>query len=220
MKLQRTTLILIVLALGLGGFVYFHEIKVEPQRQAAKAKQGKLFSFEKEQIQAFTIKNPEQTLKFERVNQQPGDEKRISPWQMKFPLDVPASDPSVSFLLNWLVDAKSDRTLTVSADDLQEYGLDKPQAKIEVTLKNQETHELILGKPNFNKSFLYAEADPPVNKPQQREVVLVPMDFQYAVSRPLSEWQAKAEKTPDNSGNNSDQPVPEKLEEASPSPSP
>ncbi|HEY9872734.1 MAG TPA: DUF4340 domain-containing protein [Candidatus Obscuribacterales bacterium] len=216
MKLQRTTLILIVLALGLGSFVYFYEIKAEPQRQAAKAKQGKLFSFEKEQIQAFTIKNPEQTLKFERVNQQPGDEKRISPWQMKLPLDVPASDPSVSFLLNWLVDAKSDRTLTVPADDLQEYGLDRPQAKVEVTLKNQETHELILGKPNFNKSFLYAEADPPVNKPQQRELVLVPMDFQYAVNRPLSEWQAKAEKKPDNS----DKSVPENSEKSTPAPSP
>jgi hypothetical protein len=110
---------------------------------------------------------------------------------MKFPVDTPASDPSVAFLVNLLVNAKSDRILNVSADELQQYGLDQPQGIVEIKLKNQQTHQLILGKSNFNNTFLYAQADPPADKPQQRQLVLLTKDFENAVQRPLSEWQSK-----------------------------
>ena len=208
MKLQRTTLILILLAFGLGGFVYFSEIKETPQGEAAKAKEQKIFSFEEEEIQSLTIKNQGQTLRFERVNQKAGDKANISPWQMKAPRDVPASDPAVSYLLNLLVDRKSnspeetpgDRTFTAPSSQLQEYGLDKPLATVEVKLKNQQTHQLILGKPDFSGNFLYAQADPPVKTSQQLQVLLVPISFEDAVKRPLSEWQEKENTKQDNSG--------------------
>ncbi len=190
MKLQWTTWILVFLALGLGGFVYFYETKSAPQQEAATIKERKVFDFDKEQIQSFTIKTPEQLLKFERI-QQVGTPASQSPWQMKFPVDTLASDPSVAFLLNLLVSAKSDRTLTVSADEIQQYGLDQPQAIVEVKLKNQQTHQLILGKSNFNNTFLYAQVDPPTDKPQQRQLVLLTKDLENAVKRPLSEWQSK-----------------------------
>jgi hypothetical protein len=193
MKLQRTTLILILLALGLGGVVYFYEIQAAPQREAAKANSRQIFSFEEAQIQSLTIKNPEQTWKFERVNRKAGDVASISNWQMKAPIDSPASDPAVSFLLNLLVKGSSDRTLSVPSAQLQEYGLDKPLATVEVKLKNQQTHQLILGKPDFTRSFLYARSDPQAFTGEQLEVLLVPINFEYAVQRPLSEWQAKKE---------------------------
>ncbi|MFE1744551.1 DUF4340 domain-containing protein [Coleofasciculus sp. H7-2] len=217
MKLKRTTWILILLALSLGGFVYFYEIKGAPQREAAQAKQKDIFSFEKDQIQALTVKSQEQTLKFERVTQQAVDKPSISQWQMKAPSDAPASDPSVSYLLDLLVDGKSDRTLSIFANQLQEYGLDKPQATIEVRLNNQQTHQIILGKPNFNSSFLYAQVDPPAPTPQQLEVLLVPIDFEYGVKRPLSEWQAKEAVKKDSPDNTSDKVTPSQSPQPSPS---
>ncbi|HEY9691264.1 MAG TPA: DUF4340 domain-containing protein [Oculatellaceae cyanobacterium] len=190
MKLQWTTWILVLLALSLGGFVYFSETKPAPQQETATIKERKIFDFDKDQIQSFTIKTPEQLLKFERV-QQAGTPASKTPWQMKFPVDTPASDPSVTFLVNLLVNAKSDRILTVAADEIQQYGLDQPQAIVEIKLKNQQTHQLILGKSNFNNTFLYAQADPPADKPQQRQLVLLTKDLENAVQRPLSEWQSK-----------------------------
>ena len=190
MKLQWTTWILVLLALGLGGFVYFFETKSAPQQKEAIIKERKVFDFAQDQIQYFTIKTPEQLLSFERV-QQAGIQISKSPWQMKFPVDTPASDPSVGFLLNLLVNAKSDRILTVAADEIQQYGLDQPQAIVEIKLKNQQTHQLILGKSNFNNTFLYAQVDPPTDKPQQRQLVLLTKDLENAVKRPLSEWQSK-----------------------------
>jgi hypothetical protein len=188
MKLQKTTWVLLIVALFLGGFVYFYEIVGTPQREAAKEAEKQLFSFEEDEIQRVNIYIQEESRKFERVSEpEPG-------WRMTEPKDVPASDPSVAFLLNLLVEGKSDRIIpNVSPENLKEYGLDKPQAMVTVRLNNDETHEILLGKPDFNNSFLYAQIDPFSDKSQQSNVFLVPMDFEYAVNRPLSEWEQPQE---------------------------
>ena len=184
MKLQRTTLILLLLAAGLGGFVYYYEIQGATQRQEAKEQQQQIFSFREDQVQSLTIKNKDQILRFER-SKGAGEPK----WQMKSPSNTPASDASVAYLLDLLVSGKSDRTLAVPVAQLQEYGLQEPQVTVEVKLNTQETHRLILGQPNFNRSFLYAQADPPVQPSGQVNVLLVSTNFENAVNRPLSEWK-------------------------------
>lgn len=186
MKLQRTTLILLLLALGLGGFVYFYEIQGATQRQEAKVQGRQIFSFEEDQVQSFTVKTKEQTLLFERGNQSSKPK-----WLMKAPSQTPASDASVSYLMNLLAKGKSDRAIQVPVAQLQEYGLDQPQATIEVKLKNQTTHQLILGKPDFNRNFLYAQADPAVKSAKDVSVLLVSTDFENAVNRPLAEWKSQ-----------------------------
>ncbi|MEQ8466381.1 DUF4340 domain-containing protein [Coleofasciculus sp. E1-EBD-02] len=188
MKLQKTTWVLLIVALFLGGFVYFYEIVGTPQREAAKEAEKQLFSFEEDEIQQVNIYIQEESRKFERVSEpEPG-------WRMTEPKEVPASDPSVAFLLNLLVEGKSDRIIpNVPPENLKDYGLDKPQAMVTVRLKNDETHEILLGKPDFNNSFLYAQIDPFSDKSQQSNVFLVPMDFEYAVNRPLSEWEQPQE---------------------------
>jgi len=188
MKLQKTTWMLLIVALFLGGFVYFYEIVGTPQREAAKEAEKQLFSFEEDEIQRVNIYIQEESRKFERVSEPEPS------WRMTEPKDVPASDPSVAFLLNLLVEGKSDRIIpNVSPETLKDYGLDKPQAMVTVRLTNDETHEIILGKPDFNNSFLYAQIDPFSDKSQQSNVFLVPMDFEYAVNRPLSEWEQPQE---------------------------
>lgn len=205
MKLQRTTLILLFLALGLGGFVYFNEVQNTTQQQEAKAKQ-QIFSFEAEQVQSFKVKTKEQILEFER-EQKAGK----SIWQMKVPSNTLASDASISYLMDLLVKGKINRTIEVAANQLQEYGLAQPQATIEVKLKNQQTHQLVLGKPDFNRNFLYAQADPPAKLAGNVDVILVSPDFENAVSRQLSEW--KSQDVSDSSSKDT-------LREASPSPAP
>ncbi len=181
MKLPKTTLILLLLALGIGGFVYFYEIRGATQRQEAKDNGGELFSFTEEQVKAFSIKNQNQTLKFEQID---------SKWQMKEPSNTPASSASVAYLLNLLETGKSTRTFSVPATQLGEYGLNEPLAAIAITLKNAETHQLILGKPDFNRTSLYALADPPAKSKGNVNVLLVSPDFANAVNRQLSEWKS------------------------------
>ncbi|RCJ30575.1 hypothetical protein A6770_21020 [Nostoc minutum NIES-26] len=188
MKLPRTTLILILLALGLGGFVYFYEIQGATQREEIKEKQQRIFSFTSDDVQSLAVKTQKLTVNLERNSQSDN-----SKWLLKSPVSEPANDAIVSYLMDLLVEGKSDRTLSIPANQLGEFGLDRPQATINVILKNQKTHQLLLGKPDFNRRFVYARADSAPQPNGNINVLLVSTDFENAVNRDLSEWKQPVE---------------------------
>ena len=198
MKLPKTTLILILLALGLSGFVYFYEIRGETQREQVKTQQQQIFSFSEDDIQSLTIKKPDITLNLER-----NTETESSQWLLTSSTSEPANDGIVAYLTDLLVQGESDRTLSTPANQLGEFGLDQPLATIDITLKNQTTHQLILGKPDFNGRFLYAKTDSTTPENGNVNILLVSTDFQNAVNRDISEWQkpedpSEAEITPED----------------------
>ncbi|MBD6619456.1 DUF4340 domain-containing protein [Komarekiella sp. 'clone 1'] len=184
MKLPRTTLILILLALGLGGFVYFYEIQGATQREEIKEKNQQIFSFGEDDVQSLIVKTKNITLNLER-NTQSSNPK----WSLKSPTSGPANDAIVSYLMDLLVKGKSNRTLSIPANQRGEFALDQPQATINIILKNQQSHQLILGKPDFSGRFLYAQADPAAKPDGNIDVLLVSTDFANAVNRELSEWR-------------------------------
>lgn len=212
MKLQRTTLFLLCTAIVLGGVVYLAETQEAKQREVAKITKLPIFGFKEDQIQALTIYQDEETLEFERAT------GKDTGWRLKTPKDVPASNAAVAFLLNLLVEGKSDRSFLIKPKQLPDYGLDKPLAVISIKLKNQQSHQLILGKPDFNRSSLYAQVDPSVQLPNSWNVLLVPIDFEYAVNRPLSEWQSKSELDIPKPSPTSTSPTPTPSPTASPTP--
>ena len=188
--MQKTTLILILLATLLGGFVYFYEIKGAEQREANQAKGKQIFDFEEAEIKKITIEKQNEILEFIKTN----DETK--PWLMKKPEDVAASDAAVSFLLNLLVKGESDRTFAITPNQEEEYGFNNPLAKVKIELKNQENYQIILGKTSFDNQFIYAQISPQKERerlPSQetREILLVKIDFKYAVERELQEWKDK-----------------------------
>lgn len=185
MKFPKTTLILILLALGLGGFVYFHEIKGKNQQAEIKIQNQKIFAFTADDVQSLTIKIKETTLQLERRNTSEKPQ-----WEIKSPISALANDAIVSYLMDLLVKGKSERTVLISSAELSEFGLDKPVATIDVKLKNKQSHQLILGKGDFNNQFLYAQADSNKNM----NLLLVSKDFVNAVNRDISEWKQPAEK--------------------------
>lgn len=190
MKLQRTTWALLTVAILLGGGVYLYETVGKPHQQEVKAKQKQIFTFQEEDIKTLTIETKGQPLKFERTKD------KNKPWQMKQPENIMASDAAVSFLLNLLVERQRDRAITVPVEQIKDYGLEPPVATITVQLANQETHKLILGNPNIEDLYIYAQIDPPPQASKEVQVVLVPKEFQYAVERELAEWKQPEEKEP------------------------
>ncbi|MEH2332615.1 DUF4340 domain-containing protein [Nostoc sp.] len=184
MKLPRTTLILILLALALGGFVYFYEIRGTTVREETKEQKQKIFSFREDDVESLTVKTKKLTLNLER-----SPESSNPKWLIKSPISGPANDAIVSYLMDLLVKGNSERTLSTPAKQLGEFALDPPQATINITLKNRQSHQLILGKSNFNGRFLYAQADPAAKPDGNINVLLVSTDFANAVNRELSEWK-------------------------------
>ena len=207
MKFQKTPLILLTIALILGAFVYLYEVQGKPQREMAKAETEQLFAFKEEEVRSLSLTTPTQTVAFAktpaaRLSSAPKvDQKATQPsaetlvWAMTAPEKAVANDASVAYLLNLLATGKRQQTLTVAAAKQAEFGLDKPIAIAEVKLANQQTHRLVLGKPNFNRSALYAQVDPPTQAQPDLTVVLVSTDFENAINRPLADWKVKAPTT-------------------------
>ncbi|MBD2165837.1 DUF4340 domain-containing protein [Calothrix membranacea FACHB-236] len=194
MKFSRATLILILLALGLGSFVYFHEIRGATQREEVKDQKQQIFAFTADDVQSLKITTAKLSLAVER-NPQDSPPK----WLLKSPVSEPANDAIVSYLMDLLVKGKSDRSLSIPPNQKGDFGLDNPQATINITLKNQQSHQLLLGTTNFNRRFLYAQADPSVKPDGNIDVLLVSTDFENAVNRDISEWKqpvANSDKTP------------------------
>jgi hypothetical protein len=193
MKLPRTTLVLIFLALGLGGFVYFYEIQGTTQREQLQAQNQRIFSFTEDEIGALTIQKQDINLKLERNT--PSAKPK---WLLTSPTPAPANDAIVAYLTNLLVNGQSDRTLEITPNQLDGFGLTQPLATININLKNQKTHQLILGNPDFNSRFLYAKTDDNQEEDGKINVILVSTDFQNAVNRELSEWQQPKDITPED----------------------
>lgn len=193
MKFQRTSLILVFAALALGGYVYYSESQKPLQVDEAKSDEKPLFNFKEQDVQSFTVQTPKQTVAFEKTvltvpaNQKDTNKMNTSPWMMKKPEVAPADESSIAFLLNLLATAKSDRAFTIPVARKSEFGLDQPSATVDIKLNNQQNYRLVIGKPNFNRNFLYALVDPPAN--QDLSVLLIPINFQNAVDRPLAEWK-------------------------------
>lgn len=214
MKIKRSTVFLLLAALVLGGVTLLVVQTQQPaSEQAENTTEQNLFSFKEDQVQSFTLDNQLDSYAFEK-----NDEEK---WQMVEPEQAPASDASIAFLLDQLVTGKSERSITVPAGDRADFGLDNPVATVEVTLDNRETHKLVLGGYDFNRSFIYALVDPPADENADLQVFLVSPNFENAVTRPREEWKQSAAASPSPSASPSSPAAsPSATPEASPTPSP
>lgn len=207
MKFKKSTVFLFASALVLGTGVFIYEVTIAPQMAAEKLERQKVFDFELEQVKSLTVETPERTLEFVRVESK--TESAEPQWEMKIlesatkselneRKPIPANEAYVSFLISLLVNAQSDRKLPLSVNQKAEYGLDKPQATIDFSLKNDNRYKLVLGKRDFSDNFLYAIANPPEEPKAKLSAILLPINFENGVNRPLSEWKAESETTEKN----------------------
>jgi Domain of unknown function (DUF4340) len=185
MKLKPSTLGLVAAALLLGGIVLVVQQQPAPQSspsgQTVSEEERPLFEFQESDVQSFTLQTQLRSLKFER--------NPDGKWQMLEPEKTAASDASIAFLLDLVATGKTPRRITAPLSDREQFGLHQPMATLEVTLKDQKTHQLVLGEYDFNRSYLYAQADPPAEAAEQLEVLLVSPNFDNAVNRPFEEWK-------------------------------
>ncbi len=208
-------MILLLIALFLGSIVLIYETQGKPQQEAAEAKKDQLFSFKEEDVQALNLTTQTLKLSFEKsaaaANSPAGssnsDQKKAGKqgtsqpksdakvWMMTAPAKKLANDASIAYLLNLMATGTRQQTLITPAAKLAEFGLDKPLATADVKLNNQQTHRIVLGKPNFDRSAIYAQVDPSAAPAGDVPVSLVSIDFENAVTRPLNEWQSKESPT-------------------------
>ncbi len=184
MKIKRTTLILMLIALALGGFVYFYEIRGKQQQAEIQEQQKQVFDFELEQIQTITIKQESETLTL-KIDEE-AEEKT---WKITAPVEKIADLQTVEFLLTELTNLKSDRSINTSVSQLSEYGLDNPEITVEIQLKDGKTRRLFLGQPDFDGNFIYSQLEPEGEPPEEVFVLLLSVNFKNVLTKPVSEWE-------------------------------
>ncbi len=193
MKLQRSTLILLLIALGLSGAVYIFEIRESEQQEKVAAQKEQIFTFSADDVQSFTVTTSAQTITVERIAEAETDS--LSPWKLTRPVQVIANPASVNLLLNQLVKSQTDLTTNTGIRKLQIleteraiYGLDNPQTTVEVTLKDNTTHRLIFGKRDFNGRSIYSQINPE-SATEKQSILVIPSEILTAIEQPLEDWE-------------------------------
>jgi Domain of unknown function (DUF4340) len=204
MKFKKSTILLFASALVIGTWVFIYEVTIAPQLAEDKLERQKVFNFELEQVRSLILETPERKLEFVQV-ESPTKSAELQ-WNMKVlesskkselndRQPIPANEAYVSFLLSLLANAQSNRQISLTADRQTEYGLDRPQATINFTLKNDKNYRLILGKRDFSDNFIYAIANSSSDSKTEPSAILLPTNFENGVNRSLSEWKANSETT-------------------------
>ncbi|MGF1458029.1 MAG: DUF4340 domain-containing protein [Leptolyngbyaceae cyanobacterium] len=191
MKLQRSTLLLVAIALGLGGIILFTQAQqstsnrpVSGDRETAAAP---VFGFEEADVTTLSIETTGQpTVAFEK------DDEGF--WQMTIPEMQPAEEAAIAFLLSRLTTDGLVKTTVADAANQADFGFETPFSTVELTLVNGDTHQLILGGADFSGQNYYALVDPatfPLSADSgEIEVAIVAQNILNGVDRPLDEWQA------------------------------
>ena len=189
MKLQKSTWFLLCLAISLGGWVYFYEIKLESQKIVQEKQAKKIFDFDIKNIQKITITRPIQTSQ-EWQSLKLKKSQNISPsWWIEQEKAFPANPGVISFLLNLIEQDTSERKLLITPKQLSQYGLDQPIARINIQLDNQQNHIILLGKETINPDLIYAQINPAKKDLETTEIVLISKNWHYAVIRDFKEWK-------------------------------
>ncbi|HWP59233.1 MAG TPA: DUF4340 domain-containing protein [Candidatus Acidoferrales bacterium] len=122
------TLALAVIFVALAAYVYFFE-----WRKETGERREKLLNFSPEEAAVVELKNPAGEIRLEREN--------AGGWKLTAPLKARADRAAVQSLLETLSAAEVARTVVADppADELKNFGLDQPAARLSVTLKSGVT---------------------------------------------------------------------------------
>jgi muconolactone delta-isomerase len=164
MRGLRSFLALLVILIGLGGYLYF----VESERTPDAADDRDLaFELEAEQIDALRIRSSS--------GEQTALERTGDAWQVVEPLSAPADPSEVSSLTSSLATLRVQRALDDIAD-FAEFGLAEPRIVVQFNAGGQE-RRLALGLKTPPGSDIYARVD------EEPRVILVPVYLESTFDR-------------------------------------
>jgi hypothetical protein len=163
-----STLILAVVALALGGYLYFVESERPIPDESAKAK---VFSYEADKIVQLQIKSSGG----EVTGLKKGTD---SAWTIVQPVQAPADRNNVSDIVTNLANLEEERVVDENAADLKTYGLAEPRLDITFHVDGEkEPRRLLVGDKTPASTGMYAKL------PATNRVFLVSTSLETALDR-------------------------------------
>lgn len=157
----RNTLLLLVVGLLLGAYVWFVEMKKAPPAEPGTEAHAKVFTVEASKIDALTVKSS--------AGEQTTLKKSGDVWQIVEPTNAAVDASEVSGITTSLAALESQRVVDEKPTDLAKFGLAQPH--IEITFRaagDKEDRRLLLGGKTPTGGDLYAKLA------SDTKVILVP----------------------------------------------
>ncbi len=155
----KSTFLLAVLFIIIGGYVYFYEIRKEAERQEEEETAKKVFVFDKDEVRRIYLKNYSDTMVLRR------DE---GGWVFETPIETRGDESQIDVILTSIESAEIERTVEDSAVDLEPFGLDDPDVAVQIETAQTVFDTLFMGHHNPTQSFVYSRFS------GQDRVILVP----------------------------------------------
>ncbi len=172
---MRKTIMLIVLAIALGAYVYFYEIKGGEERQQQKEAAEKLLTFNKDSVETFSIHSMFSDFTFR---------KTADGWQIEKPVQTEADETPIHTLLNGLSSVKKIRTFSAKKEKRTSYGLGKRGITIALHGKGGLNAKVEIGEPTSVGSNVYASVN-------DSTVAIVPVSVKNNATKSLFDWRDK-----------------------------
>jgi hypothetical protein len=171
----RNTLLLLLVLIGLGGYLYFVERPSQEREVAAK----KLVELKKDVVTGVTLAYPDRTIALEKNAE--------GHWRLTQPVAADADDPVVNNMIVAIAEADVSRTLENVGDKLASYGLAPPEATVTLTVKEGTAPPpLKIGKTTQVGSAAYLQ------KGDDPKVYIGTMAFQSAMKKQVKDLRDKS----------------------------
>lgn len=148
MRGMKSTLALLVVLAGLGGYIYFYGDKTSSDANVQKLFTGLV----SDDIETLTVKND--------AGETTSLKKQDGKWTMTAPVQTRASDMDASGIANALAGLDVTRVVEETPADVKDYGLDAPSVEIAFTsTAGKPSGKLLIGTKTATGGSLYARKD-------------------------------------------------------------
>lgn len=149
MRGLTSTLILVLVLAGLGGYIYFVDWK-KPEAGIAGEAKAKVFTLEADKIEEMRLTAGGETSLLRKAD---------GAWKMVEPTPTDADQNEASSLATAIAGLEMNRTIDDNAANLAEYGLAKPGITLEFKAQGNLTGKLALGDKTATQGDMYAVKD-------------------------------------------------------------
>src|SRR6185437_12548123 len=169
--MKKSTIIVVVIAIALGAFVYFYDSRHTPKTSAEETFKPAFFS----------------SITLERKSDTAVLQKKGSSWELAKPVETKADSATVDGITADLRNLEIQRSFA-AGNDLSQYGLATPVAKIEFQDAKGAQHTIALGDKDFSGTSVYAMIDS--SKPQS--IALVPSSLLDDAEKSVSDLRDRS----------------------------
>ncbi len=181
----QTTLVAAILLALVGGFYYWYDVRLAPEREKAETRKGRVFTVDTADVTAVELKRPDSTVKAAR---------EAEGWQLSEPVKARGDRGAIEETLTTVVTAKMDREIDAAPKALADFGLDKPAAEVDMTLKDGKRLALLIGAKSPTGVWVYAK------EREKPNVFVLGESVLRDATRPVADFRDKTVLTVSRSG--------------------